>query len=68
MPLNEGFDENDLDWLAHTVTEYTLGQSAKLAVVLLGSNPDPEEFKTVFENVPEEKIKFLEYLLNEVKS
>ena len=68
MPFKEVFDENDLDWLLHTVTEYMLGQSAKLVVKLLGSNPNPKEFKTVFKNVHEEKIKFLENLLNKVRN
>ena len=68
VPFKEVFDENDLDWLSHTVTEYVLGQSAKLVVKLLGSNPNPKEFKTVFKNVHEEKIKFLENLLNKVRN
>ena len=40
VPFKEVFDEDDLDWLAHLVTEYILAVSAKQVVEVLGPNPD----------------------------
>lgn len=41
MAFKEVFDENDIDCLSHTVTEYMLGQSAKLVVLAIWVKSQP---------------------------
>ena len=63
VPFKEVFDEDDLDWLAHLVTEYILEVSAKQVVEVLGPNPDQKVFEFLFRNIQEKKITMLEGLL-----